>query len=249
MKEKVEINKGGAQIGLEELRRKLNQFTIGTVYNLSERSHLKLNGQVYIPQGIKLFGIGERPLSFLQFQMENLENYFALGGRYEYGDQYPFSDNPPLRSLVKRVGTETNIVNVPIKIGGELMKLYLSVLPQLCDQGEDPRTYEQTVHIDALMLHYMHERINTFGRYIADAKLKAHPELVNYTTKPDEMIKILKDERRKNEVVGFAKQWALNFQVKTEPVVAIINGIIEMTMKVEVAYIQKLDARTNLSNT
>ena len=58
---------------------------------------------------------------------------------------------------------------------------------------------------------------------------------------------MLKDQKREEGVTEFAKEWALKFDLEQEPIVTVISGIMNATIRVEVAYIQKLDARTNLS--
>ena len=230
----------GVSIDLGELRVRLDQMTERIVSRLKDRSRFPLNESVYRVDAIPI--VGRSGISFLQFSLEGLEAYHASLGRFAYPDQYPVlgRDLPP--SPVTRVVTQPDVSRRAISIGDGLVSFYLQTLPRLCSPGDDPNTYGETVYVDADLLQLVNERINV-GRYVAEAKATSDPSI--YAIRHDAQLveERLKDARREEALLAAVEGIAERYALDPSVVRAVFRWIIDETLRVEVAYLQGVDAQ------
>ena len=223
-------------VQLTDLRIKLNQMGERIVSRLKDRSRFQLNGAVYTPDAIPIEG--RDGISLLYFALEGLEAYHASLGRYDYPDQYPVFSTTLPKSPVKRYVPQAAISPVDINLREELLGFYTGILPELCPLGDDPNSYGETAYVDADALQHLHERINV-GRYVAESKLAASPEISNIVHDSALLTAELKDSRREEDVINKAKERALVYELNPDLVGRIFRWVIDETLKVEVDYLQK----------
>ena len=228
-----------ATIDLGELRVRLDQMTERIVSRLKDRSRFPLNEACYRVEAIPIVGRGG--ISFLQFSMEGLEAYHASLGRFDYPDQYPVLDLDLPPSPVTRVVTQPGVSRRAISIGDGLISFYLATLPHLCAAGDDPNTYGETVYADADLLQLINERINV-GRYVAEAKIASDPSLLDVRHDAERVAERLKDERREAALLTAVEGIAARYELDPSVARTIFRWIVDETLRVEVAYLQGLDA-------
>lgn len=221
---------------LEDLRIRLDQATERIVSRLKDRSRLPLNPQVYVPDAVQING--RYGISLLQFAIEGMEAYHASLGRYEYSDQYPIISTALPKSATTRTGTDTELSEFEIKVSEELLEFYRSVLPGLCQKGDEPKSYGETVYIDADLLELMHERVNTIGRYVAQSKYDRGPEILQHADNPDAVRAMLRDVKREDNVIERVKESAVKYSLKTEVAESVFRWLMKETLDVEVLYLQ-----------
>ncbi len=224
-------------VQLSELRIRLDQMTERIVSRLKDRSRFPLNSPVYQPGAVPVSG--RTGISFLEFSLEGIEAYHASLGRYSYPGEYPiFSARLPEPQVARTVRMPT-LPPFQIAIKDDLFAFYLGILPQLCQPGEDPDTYGETVYVDADLMELLHERINV-GRYIAQAKLDADPTLRHLAQDVQALAARLRDPEREQALLGSAQAAAERYQVSPAMVERVFRWIMEETVVVEVSYVRGL---------
>lgn len=218
---------------LEDLRIKLDQMTERIVSRLKDRSRYKLNESVYIKDAIPIEG--RTGISFFEFALEGLENYHTMLGRYNFPDQHPLVTDAS-SSPVEREVPQSPIKKVKIDIGEDLIKFYIDSLEELCERGEDPSTYGETVYCDSDLIQLLNERIN-LGRYVAESKLQSDPSIAEVTD-DEQLISKLRNSKREEDVVIKAKDIASRYELNPLVVEKYFRWIIGETIKVEVEYLK-----------
>jgi chorismate mutase len=232
---------------LEDLRIRLDQASERIVSRLKDRSRLPLNWPVYSPDAVPISG--RTGISFLQFAIEGLEAYHASLGRYEYRDQHPILSRVLPRSPILRAGTGTDLSDIDMsdietRISSEMLSFYCGIVPELCREGDDPKTYGETVYVDADLLELMHERIDTIGRYVAHSKFESTPEILQHSDDDQALVLALRNIKREDIVVDKAKETAARYNLDPKVTERVFRWLIKETTDVEVAYLKSL-ARSN----
>lgn len=223
-------------IALEDLRIRLDQTSERIVSRMKDRSRMPLNPSVYVPDAVPIKG--REGISFLQFAIEGMETYHASLGRYEYRDQHPILSRALPESAIARAETGTELAGVEIKLTDDMLTFYKGLLPDLCSKkGDEPKTYGETVYIDADLLELMHERINTIGRYVAHTKFTSNPKIVE-PTNDNEIRQSLRDLKREDAVVERAKEMAGRYSLEPNVTERCFRWLIRETVEVEVVYLK-----------
>ena len=219
-------------IDLGGLRVRLDQMTERIVSRLKDRSRFALDA-ARMSEVLRRTGI-----SFLDFSLEGLEAYHASLGRFDQPDQYPvFGVNLPTSPVRRGASSKPGVEQRTISIKDDLLAFYLSVLPCLCQPGDDPDNYGETVYLDADLLQLLHERINV-GRYVAEAKLRSDPSVGASRHDAALLSSKLRDSRREEALIAAIRATADRYELDPEVVERIFRWIIEETLRVEVAYLQ-----------
>jgi chorismate mutase len=223
-------------IDLGGLRVRLDQMTERIVSRLKDRSRFALNEAVYRTGAVEI--AGRTGISFLDFSLEGLEAYHASLGRFDQPDQYPvFGVNLPTSPVRRGASSKPGVEQRTISIKDDLLAFFLSVLRRLCQTGDDPDNYGETVYLDADLLQLLHERINV-GRYVAEAKLRSDPS-VGASRHDAALLSLkLRDSRREEALIAAVRSTAERYELDPEVVERIFRWIIEETLRVEVAYLQ-----------
>ncbi len=231
---------------LEDLRIRLDQMSERIVSRLKDRSRMPLNQPVYIPDAVPIEG--RSGISFLQFAIEGLEVYHASLGRYEYRDQHPILSVALPKSPIARIGTTTELSGEEIKISEDMLAFYQTIPRELCQKGDEPKTYGETVYIDADLIELMHERINTIGRYVAQSKFDSNSDILKTTGNDEQVKEVLRNVKREDAVVEKAKEMAVKYNLDTKVTERVFRWLIKETIDIEVTYLKCL-ARSDSNGT
>jgi monofunctional chorismate mutase len=224
-----------SKLELTDLRTKLNQMTERIVSRLKDRSRYALNASVYRYEEIPIEGrIG---ISFFEFALEQLEQYHASLGRYRFPDQYRLTNISP-HSPVQRGFPSSPIRQVDIELKDEIITYYLTLLKDLCNEGDDPTTYGETVYCDADLIVLLHERIN-IGRFVAESKFQTDTSLRAIIENQDALRARLRKPKREQTVIENAKTIALSYDLNPEVVERCFRWLITKTLEVEIDYLQQ----------
>jgi monofunctional chorismate mutase len=222
-------------LDLTDLRTKINQMTERIVSRLKDRSRYVLNESVYIRDKISIEG--RKGISFLEFALERLEQYYASLGRYQFPDQYRLTDGSR-HSPVQRGFPTSPIQQVDIELKDEIIAFYKQTLKDLCSKGDDPTTYGETVYCDADLIVLLNERIN-IGRFVAESKLRANPSIREAAGNRETLRIHLKQPKREQAVLNTARSIALRYDLNPDVVEHCFQWLIAKTLEVEIHYLQK----------
>jgi chorismate mutase len=222
-------------VELSELRIQLDQMTERIVSRLKDRSRFPLNQPVYEPDGVPVQG--HAGMSLLEFSLLGLERYHASLGRYAYPDQHPMVLNDHLESDAVRTVHKEALPALKIGVTNDLIGFYTSMLRELCRAGEDSDTFGETAYVDADLLQLLNERVNV-GRYVAQAKLDADPELKSLVGDSERLNEKLRDKAREGELIKKVRNAAARYDVDADVAERVFKWIIEETTLIEVAYLQ-----------
>jgi monofunctional chorismate mutase len=224
-----------SKLELTDLRTKLNQMTERIVSRLKDRSRYALNASVYRCDEIPIEGrIG---LSFFEFALEQLEQYHASLGRYRFPDQYRLTNISP-HSPVQRGIPPSPIRQVDIELKDKIITYYLTLLKDLCNEGDDPTTYGETVYCDADLIVLLHERIN-IGRFVAESKFQTDTSLRAIAETQDTLRARLKKPKREQIVIENARKIAFSYDLNQDVVERCFRWLITKTLEVEIDYLQQ----------
>lgn len=225
-----------SHLELTDLRTKLNQMTERIVSRLKDRSRYALNASVYRIDEIPIEG--RTGISFFEFALEQLEQYHATLGRYRFPDQYRLTNISP-HTPVQRARVPTSpIQQVAIELKDEIITYYMTLLQDLCEEGDDPTTYGETVYCDADLIVLLHERIN-IGRFVAESKLQNDPSLQAIAESQDALRVRLRKPKREQTVIANARTIAFNYNLNQNVVERCFRWLIIKTLEVEIHYLQQ----------
>ena len=221
---------------LTDLRTKLNQMTERIVSRLKDRSRYALNASVYRIDEIPIEG--RTGLSFFEFALEQLEQYHAALGRYRFPDQYRLTNISP-HTPVQRTRVPTSPIQiVAIELKDEIITYYLTILEDLCEEGDNPTTYGETVYCDADLIVLLHERIN-IGRFVAESKLQTDPSLQAIAESQGALRARLRKPKREQTVIANARKIAFSYNLNQNIVERCFRWLINKTLEVEIHYLQE----------
>lgn len=221
---------------LTDLRTKLNQMTERIVSRLKDRSRYALNASVYRIDEIPIQG--RTGISFFEFALEQLEQYHAALGRYRFPDQYQLTNVSPHTPVQRAQVPPSPIQQVDIELKDEIITYYMTLLQDLCADGDDSTTYGETVYCDADLIVLLHERIN-IGRFVAESKLQTDPSLRVIAESQNALRARLRKPKREQTVIANAKKIAFSYNLNQEVVERCFHWLITKTLEVEINYLQQ----------
>ena len=221
-------------INLSDLRVRIDQMTEKIVSGLKDRSRYLLNEGVFTEK----FYEGKTWFEYRLKREQDLDSEF---GRYEFSDQYPllFEKERLAKPKAERTIAPSDVKAVKIvDVGDKIIGLYKSMLQELCIKGEDKTTYGETVKCDVNNVLLYSERTTGIGRLVAEAKIKECPSILD--CKSDEEIRSkLVNPKRETEVINNATEIAKRYELdKPELIQKFFRGLIDLTVYVEVKYIE-----------
>ena len=233
-------------VPLDLLRSRITKLTSRILFKLEDRSGFPLNPPIYQPGAIPIPD-GSSP-SFLEYSIRGLEEYHGVLGRWQFPDEHPLiiSAKPTIITRNTVCGLPT-LPNVDINVKDALMPFYTdTVLPQLCEDKDEPDTYGETAYLDADVLELLNERIN-LGRYVAQSKVNDNPEIWNVVSDTPALIEELTDRDREKVVINNALKIARRHGLNARFTRGFIKSVIAQTINVEVAYLQGLPSQKSHS--
>jgi chorismate mutase len=175
----------------------------------------------------------------MEWSLEGLERYHATLGRFDVPDQHPLMPEVVTPSPVKRV---IELVALPAIITpprDELIRFYISLLPQLCKPGDDPHSYGETAYADADLLARINERMY-LGGYVAKFKLEQEPALAAIAADAYAVRDALCDSNREAAVIERARTAAMIHGLSPDLMAAFFRWMIDQTIDLEVRFVQQV---------
>ncbi|MGD9933856.1 MAG: chorismate mutase [Dehalococcoidia bacterium] len=230
---------------LSDLRVRLDQMTERILSRLKDRSRFPGNPAVYEPGGVPVEG--RSGISLLDFALEGLEIYHASLGRYSYPDQYRLTAAEVNASPVQRTVAAVRDPDVAIQLRDNLLTYYRELVQRLSAPGEDASTYGETAYVDADLLNLLNERINV-GRQVAKSKAVSNPSLGDIVNDGEALTALLRDEAREQRLLETVEATAMRYSLDPAIARGVFRWIIDETLALEVAYLQRLAAAGNLGS-
>ena len=139
-----------------------------------------LNKKVYQPGGIPVPGyfLDGRQYSMVEYLLRETEQMHGRIRRYTSPDEHPFypEDLPNLVLPPIQYPSLLHPYAEQININDQVLALYFEeLLPRICEEGDDGN-YGSCALSDINVLQALSKRIH-YGKYVAESKFKARPEL------------------------------------------------------------------------
>ncbi|MBX7213348.1 MAG: chorismate mutase [Thermoflexales bacterium] len=222
---------------LPDLRRRIDLWNDLIVNRLRDRARFPVNATIYRKGAIPIAG---RPdTSLLEFALEGLERYHASLGRFSFPDQQPLLSQTLPESPIVRRGTLPSLPVVDLPIRENLMRFYFEFIGALCQPGEDAQTFGEAAYMDAEILLNLFQRVNV-GRFVAEVKLRAEPDLRELIDQPAVLRERLTDRVRERAVIDRARAAAERQQLNADLFERVFRWIIDETIAIEVRYLQRI---------
>lgn len=223
-------------MNLDDVRAKLDRLNEQIVSRFKDRSRFLVNEAVYRPGAVPIAG---RPgISLMEWALEGMERYHATLGRYELPDQLPMRSDVVTASPspVRRVVDMPALPAITPPPRDELIRFYVSLVPQFCKPGDEPQNYGETAYADADILVRINERI-FLGGYIAKFKLEGEPDIVQLAGDPLALRERMRDARREEAVLEKAKRTAWRYAIDPDVIEMVFRWMIEQTLDLEVRFL------------
>lgn len=224
-------------MNLIDLRAKLDRLNEQIVGRLKDRSWFALNAAVYTPGAVPIAGRPE--LSLMEWALEGLERYHASLGRFDVPDQHPLLPDVVTPSPITRAIDLPALPAITPPPRDALIRFYISMLPRLCQLGDDPHYYGETAYADADLLARMNERMY-LGGYVAKFKLEREPGIATLVEAPDALRDALRDLRREQAVIDRARDAAARYGLDPELMAHVFRWMIDQTIDLEVRFLQQV---------
>ena len=224
---------------VNDIRPKLDELAEEIIISLKRRSRFLLNEPVYRQEFKKT---GKTWFEYRLFKDQDTDSEF---GRYVFDDQHPMLfSRDELAEPAERKPSENEVVPVDIDMGDKIVAFYREILPQICQVGYNNDTYGETVLQDSLNIRTLYERVCGIGPYVAQSKIQDDPSLLDIVDELELREKLVYPDREEFVMakgVALAEKYGL-----PNPEVGrwIFRRIIDLTLDVEVAYINHVQEQT-----
>ncbi|RME79293.1 MAG: hypothetical protein D6769_02830 [Methanobacteriota archaeon] len=225
------------ELELAKIRERLDRAADRLMLRLRDRTYFPQNLRVYEKDGIEIRG--KEGVSFAEYALEELEKFHAKLGRFRYKDQVPLIYKPTKDECpVERDIPEEPIWDIHIELKDKLFPTYVELIKTICNEGDDPTTYGETVYCDADVLYLLADRIQV-GRYVAEAKLREDPSIADIVNNTDELRARLTRKDREKVVIQKGEDLAERYGLTRELGAKLFRTIIDLTLGLEVDYLKK----------
>lgn len=251
----MDFQKPETVLDLNNIRASLVRMEDTIVFDFIERSQFFLLPSVYERNKYSIEGFDG---SFMEWLLMQTEKIHSRVRRYEAPDETPFFpaelEEPllPLVNYPKVLASYSDDVNV----NAEILKFYVEhIVPEVsCAAGEQQENLGSVAVCDVECLQALSRRIH-FGKFVAEAKFRADPELYRKLILANDVAgiedsitnsaveaRILERLREKCETYGTdpSLKYSQKEQLKVKPdlVVRLYKEyVIPLTKKVEVDYL------------
>ncbi|GMH39402.1 hypothetical protein BSKO_07300 [Bryopsis sp. KO-2023] len=226
---------------LDNVRSSLIRQEDTTLFNLIERAQFARNSAVYTAEAIPVPGFsadGSR-LSLLEYVLRGTEQLHGKIRRFTSCDEHAFYPNelPPLVLPPIKYPDVLPPSAHKVNVNDKIMNLYKNViLPGITVDGDDGN-YGSASMYDVFCLQALSRRIH-FGKFVAEAKFRADPELYTALIKKEDadgIMKLLTNRAVEEKVIERVRLKAVTYGQDPE---AAANG--ECTYKVEPSVVADL---------
>jgi chorismate mutase len=143
-----------------------------------------------------------------------------------------------LAKPIERDPSRKELEPVDIDIGDKILTFYHEILPVICQKDYNKNERGETVLQDSLNLRKLYERICGVGPYVAQSKIQDDLSLLEITNEA-ELRKALVYPQRERDVMAKGLRLARKYKLPNPRIAKdIFRRIIDLTLDVEVAYIQ-----------
>jgi len=234
----------GLDLG-KDIRPHLQFYESFILMPLALRAEHPLNEKAYF-EGSS--GIIDETGSFFEVMLHKLESTYALLGRYEDYEEWPFTDNLPMSERIhsaKNISLHISNHGV-ISQTSKILKDYFALLREICPPGDNDQ-YGSSSQIDIDALQCIAARVHC-GLYVAEAKYLAktgsYVPLIQETDRIG-LRKLLFNgdveetiiQRVRREAKTLSSMLSLSDSFADEIAKFYKNTIINSTMEVEIAYL------------
>lgn len=204
------------------------------ILSLKKRKRHKQNPEIYVPGLV----VDQPDTSLLMFQLHRMERYHAELGRYTFASQQPFTDVSGSPLIIKRDAPPSPIKPFRNDMGETVIDRYLQWVKAHCEEGTDTDEFGETVTSDVEVLLNIFERIN-LGMLVAESKYLDNPKDYEEAQGDKRRIRdLLVNKRREGQVTDLAARLAECYDFEPTQARALFAWMIELTVEVEIKYIQ-----------
>lgn len=252
---KMDFMKPATVLNLDNIRSSLVRMEDTIVFNLIERSQFYLLPSVYIKNKYPIEGFNG---SFMEWLLIQTEKVHSQVRRYEAPDEVPFFPDQLLPSVLPplKYPPVLALYSAKVNYNQDILQFYVEhIVPEVsCSEGDQEENSGSVSVCDVECLQSLSRRIH-FGKFVAEAKYQADPELYDrlIAAKDIEGIegsitnsaveaKILDRIRTKVETFGTdpSLKYSQKQQLKVDPELIVRlyrDYVIPLTKKVEVDYL------------
>lgn len=245
----------GTVLDLNNIRTALVRMEDTIVFDFIERSQFFSSPSVYEKDKYK---IPDFSGSFLEWLLLQTEKTHSQVRRYEAPDETPFFAGQLPQPLLPSIEYPKVLAlySDEINVNGEILKFYVDhIVPEVsCGQGDQQENSGSVSVCDVECLQALLRRIH-FGKFVAEAKYRADPELYRRLIQANDVagieasitnsaveVKILERLKEKSEAYGTDPSLKYSqleqLKVKAELIVKLYKEyVIPLTKKVEVDYL------------
>ncbi|MBF0197481.1 MAG: chorismate mutase [Planctomycetes bacterium] len=210
---------------LDETRKHLKKREETIIFKMLNRAQYKHNPSLY-----------EEKLHARLQDQEVLDSHYK---RYKVLEERPFiiqGKGCPKHTFIQLPDLDT------INLTPLILKAYLHMLPELCEEGDDHQ-YGSSLEHDVTLLQTVSERVHYGAFYIAEAKYQAEPELYESLKKdPCKLLELLTNKEVERKIYQRVRNKAEVFQADIDPA---INHIVNPDVIVDY-YVGELIPLTKL---
>jgi chorismate mutase len=219
------------KLELSELRIKLDQQAEKIISGLKDRSRYTLNKGVFTEPFYD-------KKSWFEYRLLGEQSLDSEFGRYEFEDQHPvfFSRAQLAKPKTNRLRAAVGLVPADIDMSAKVVGIYQKLLEKICEQGENPQFYGETVKTDVNNVLALYERIVGLGQKVAEAKVQEYPAL--FCLDENCIREKLSDSTREEKVIKQAVEIAQRYNLPNSLAMNdFFREIIDLTLDVEVNYV------------
>lgn len=242
-------------LNLQNIRDSLVRMEDTIVFNFIERSQFFLLPSVYVPNKHAIPGFDG---SFMEWLLVETEKVHSRVRRYEAPDEIAFFPDQLLPPLLPSLEYPPVLAlhSAEVNYNKEILRFYVdNIVPEVsCGVGDQEENFGSVSVCDVECLQALSRRIH-FGKFVAEAKYRADPELYDrliaerdvagiegLITNSTVEAMILDRIRTKCETFGTdpSLKYLLKAQLKVKPELIVKlyrDYVIPLTKKVEVDYL------------
>lgn len=242
-------------LNLQNIRDSLVRMEDTIVFNFIERSQFFLLPSVYIPNKFAIPGFDG---SFLEWLLVETEKVHSRVRRYEAPDEIAFFPDQLLKPLLPSLQYPPVLAlhSADVNYNKEILRFYVdNIIPEVsCGVGDQQENCGSVAVCDVECLQSLSRRIH-FGKFVAEAKYKADPELYDRLIAERDIegiesqitnskVEAMIFDRIRTKCETFATDPSLKYsqmpQLKVNPELIVRlyrDYVIPLTKKVEVDYL------------
>lgn len=202
---------------------------------LKKRSRFVVNASVYVPGLVR----GDERVPLLIQALGTVERQHAELGRYTFATQDAFTDVAGIEPIIERAPPNSSIRPMPSRVGDRIIDFYRDWLDEVCEPGDRPETYGETVTADVGALLAIMERVN-LGKPVAESKFREHETGIRASNGDrDILLSYIVRADREAAVIAMSERLAERYELPAASVRRVFEFMIATTVDIEVDYLRQ----------